>query len=427
MVVDVAALGWDLAHRFADLDSGFAFSKVETVFPAVTCPVQASFRTASLPRKHGVVSNGLFQSGLRRVSFWEQAAHLVEGPRIWKAYREKGASVGMMFWQQSLGEALDLVVSPKPVHKHHGGMIQDCYSQPHDFYRQLCDVCGKSFNLMHYWGPMASHRSSDWIVKALQTTLAMRTGAPDVLFGYLPHMDYVLQREGPDGKHVEQDLARVFTYLQALKETCEAHGYEYLFFGDYAIEAVPHGAVYPNRLLREAGMLKTRMVKGKAYLDLFSSMAFAMVDHQAAHVYVMEPNAGLDVKRVLKDLPGVDVIMDHNEQKQMGIDHYESGPLVLMAKPGYWFAYPWWTHPHEAPDYAAHVDIHNKPGYDPCELFWGFPPMHVSANTRRVKGSHGRLGPGAEVAWTSSITFSSTPFTVVGLAAALREWLDKET
>jgi len=426
LIVDVAALGWNLVHQFDKLDSGFDFRKIEPIFPAVTCPVQASFRTASLPHKHGMVSNGLFQSILRKVSFWEQSAGLVEGPRIWKEYREKGARVGMMFWQQSLGEEVDLLVSPKPVHKHHGGMIQDCYSQPEHFYKQLSKINGHSFNLMHYWGPLASHKSSDWIVEALKTTLSLRKGAPDVLFGYIPHLDYILQKEGPQGKGVEKALKRVFAYLKELKETCRTHGYEFVFFGDYAIESVPHGAVYPNRLLREAGLLKVRTIKGMTYPDLFTSTAFAMVDHQVAHIHVMEQNAVLDVKRALKDLPGVEAVMDLSYQKQMGIAHYQSGQLVLMAKKGYWFAYPWWSKSREAPDYASHVDIHNKPGFDPCEMFWGFPPMHVSTNTQKVKGSHGRIGAGTETAWVSSASFTSTPATVVGLAGAVRDWLHKE-
>ena len=44
--------------------------------------------------------------------------------------------------------------------------------------------------------------------------------------------------------------------------------------------------------------------------------------------------------------------------------------LVLVAEPDAWFAYPFWLDDRHAPDYARTVDIHRKPGYDPCELFF---------------------------------------------------------
>jgi hypothetical protein len=57
-------------------------------------------------------SNGLFFKDLRKVLFWEQSAALVEGPRIWDEFRARGGKVGMMFWQQSMGERVDLAVTP---------------------------------------------------------------------------------------------------------------------------------------------------------------------------------------------------------------------------------------------------------------------------------------------------------------------------
>ena len=118
LVVDVAALGWNLVSHLPE------FRPVQSIFPAVTCPVQAAFRTGTAPSQNGLVANGLFFSDLRKVLFWEQSATLVEGPRIWDGFRARGKKVGMMFWQQSMGESADLVVTPAPIHKHSGGMIQ---------------------------------------------------------------------------------------------------------------------------------------------------------------------------------------------------------------------------------------------------------------------------------------------------------------
>ena len=161
LVVQVAGLGSDLVARHPPRDHALSFRSAKPVFPAVTCTAQASFRTASPPRDHGMIANGLFFGDLKKVLFWEQSASLVAGPRMWNAFRGAGRRVGMLFWQQSLGESVDILLSPRPIHKHHGGMIQDCYSQPADLYDRLCRKFGKPFDLMKYWGPLASARVND--------------------------------------------------------------------------------------------------------------------------------------------------------------------------------------------------------------------------------------------------------------------------
>lgn len=158
------------------------------------------------------------------------------------------------------------------------------------------------------------------------------------------------------------------------------------------------------------------------YADLFASPAFAMVDHQIAHVYTRDARAAAAAREALADLPGIESILDRKAQAALGLEHPRGGDLLLIAQPGQWFAYPWWTERHEAPDFATHVDIHNKPGYDPCELFFGWPPMSVSMNTDRIRGSHGR--PGDSVGWTTSIEFLTEPATMLDLAKAAKGWLD---
>ncbi len=420
LVVQIAALGWELAQK----QRAFTFQKAASVFPAVTCTAQASFRTASAPESHGLVANGLFFRDLHKILFWEQSAALVQGGRIWKNFRHRGGRVGMMFWQQSLGEEVDLVLSPAPIHKHGGGMIQDCYAQPREFGPRLEQSVGRPFNLMNYWGPLASRKSSDWIVDATCATMAMRDLAPDVLFSYVPHLDYDLQRHGPDSRQAEVAMSVLLGHLDRLRAEAHALGYEFLFFGDYAIEPVTGGAIFPNQCLRDAGLLASRSIKKMSYADLFSSRAFAMVDHQVAHVFTADSGATEKARSALAGLPGVEAILDREAQKEWKIDHARSGDLVLVAKPGAWFAYPWWREKREAPDYATHVDIHNKPGYDPCELFFGWPPLSVSMDTTRIRGSHGRTGAGTEIAWTSSVDFPDAPANLVGLALATRNWLD---
>ncbi len=420
LVVNVAALGWELVARKPP--AGFTFQQATPVFPALTCVAQASFRTAASPAQHGLVSNGLYLPDLKKVLFWEQSAALVEGPRIWEPLRARGGRVGMLFWQQSLGEAVDLVVSPRPIHKHEGGMIQDCYTQPAPLYERLCREVGKPFNLMHYWGPLASRKSSDWIAAATCAVLSAPDLAPDLLFTYLPHLDYDLQRHGPGHRSAERACDVVYGLLDQLRACAERHGYDWLITGDYAIGAVDQPAVFPNRALREAGLFGTRRIKGMAYPDFFNSPAFAMVDHEIAHVYTRDEAATRRAREVLVALAGVDRVLDRGAQRACGLDHRRSGDLVLLAKQGAWMAYPWWTDRKEAPDYATHVDIHNKPGYDPCELRFGWPPPGVSMNTARVGGTHGRVDEGSALAWATSLPLDSTPRTFLELAALVRDW-----
>ena len=415
LVVQVAALGAHLAAKQQRL----SFRSAASGFPAVTCTAQATFRTAATPAQHGMVSNGLFFRDLRKVLFWEQSSALVSGARIWEKFRENGGRVGMLFWQQSLGEELDLVLSPAPIHKHGGGMIQSCYTKPRDLESRLAREVGRPFNLMHYWGPLASRKSSEWIVAATEAVL--RWNEVDLLFSYLPHLDYDLQKYGPDSVQAARALDAMAGYLGALEKSAAAGGYDFLIFGDYAIEPVRREAILPNVRLREARLFRPRTVKAMSYADFFDS-SFAVADHQIAHVFTDHTEAAADA---LRSLPGVAHVADKAAQESLGMAHPRSGELLLIAEPGAWFAYPWWTDRREAPDFATHVDIHNKPGYDPCELFFGWPPLSVSTDTARIRGTHGRRGPGTDIAWRSSIDFTETPATFRDLAMATRDWLDR--
>jgi predicted AlkP superfamily pyrophosphatase or phosphodiesterase len=264
-------------------------------------------------------------------------------------------------------------------------MIQDCYCQPPELYPQLCAELDRSFSLLHYWGPLASVRASRWIADATLAVLARPASAPDVLLTYLPHLDYVLQRHGPLAEGAVRPALRDTTALLGqLVDAAKAAGYEVLVWGDYAIAAA-HGVVFPNRRLREGGLFVPRQVGRRTYPDLQASRAFAMVDHQVAHVYVNEPADLAVAQDCCRDIEGVADIARPDRAADP-----ESGDLVLTAAPGHWFAYPWWEKAREAPDYARHVDIHNKIGFDPCELFWGWPPPAVSLDPSRVHGTHGR-------------------------------------
>jgi hypothetical protein len=489
LVIQVAAMGHELLRENGALQwQGLEFAGAQSVFPALTCVAQASFRTGMPPMRHGMIANGVFDRRLNRPMFWEQSARLVEGARIWENFRARGGRVGMMFWQQSLGEAVDMVLSPAPIHKHHGGMIQDCYSQPPGLYGRLCERLGGAFKLRQYWGPLASAKVGDWTARATAEVMADRQLAPELLLTYLPSLDYDLQRFGPHAAKSQAALQKTLAQLDVMVQAARREGYDVLIFGDYAIADVS-AAVFPNRALLEAGLMTTRNVRGMLYPDFHTSRAFAMVDHEIAHVYVRAP-ADLDAaKQALQKLPGVAEVQlgagetparragetpaAHADRMSATHDgetpsphagkmpathegetpsphagkmpathegetpsphagkmpathatHANAGELVILAKEGHWFAYPWWTDKREAPDFAGHVDIHNKPGYDPCELFFGWPPPSVSQDATRIRGSHGRVGPGREVAWASTLPLAPAG-SLIDLAAAVGRWLDE--
>jgi predicted AlkP superfamily pyrophosphatase or phosphodiesterase len=305
-------------------------------------------------------------------------------------------------------------------------MIQTCYSKPHDLYGKLSKQLGRPFRLRHYWGPTASEKVGDWIEEATSAIIEAPGLSPDLCMTYLPTLDYALQRENPsNGKKVARAKTRLESQISRLVQKATSHGYRILIYGDYRMAPVD-GAVLPNLALRQAGLLRARAVNKMTYPDMYGSRAFSMVDHEIAHVYISDEKDIPRAKATLEELPGVYKVLDHKGQVEVGLDHQRSGELLAIAREGKWFAYPWWSQKREAPDYAGHVDIHNKPGYDPCELFFGWPPGSVSHNTGRVGGSHGRVGPGREVFCASDLPFEKKPENLIDLAVLVRRWLNED-
>lgn len=430
LVIQVAGLGYDFIVRHGATSVGrMTFKPLTPVFPAVTCTAQASFRTASWPQHHGMIANGLYLNNLRRPLFWEQSSALVEGPRLWEHWREKGRTVGMIAWQQSLGESIDLILSPAPIHKHGGGMVDAWYAQPENLYDRVCDQIGKKFHLHHYWGPLASVKSADWIARATTAVMADPGYAPDLLLTYLPTLDYDLQRYGPHDPHARKALSVLMQEMTLLLDGATRCGYEVVIFGDYAIASCDGHVCYPNRLLREQKLLAVRSVRGQLYPDFHTSKAFAVVDHEVAHLYLHPSVNRADLSKLLASYPGIGEVIEGADLQKIALAHQRTGDIVIVAKPGAWFAYPWWIKRAEAPDYDAHVDIHNKPGYDPAELFLGWPPMTVSRDFSRIRGTHGAVGEGREAAWaaTCELEMASERPHLIDLASAVKRWLDSHS
>lgn len=359
------------------------------VFPALTLPVQASMTTGRYPAGHGIVANGSYARQTHQVSFWEQAAALVEGERVWTRIKRQRPDLqtALLFMQHSLYADAEVVVTPKPFHTEQG-FIPWCYSKPVGFYEELCERLGP-FNLMHYWGPMASIEASRWIAGAAVETIS-RLG-PDLMFVYLPHLDYCLQKLGPDDPGVAAELQAVDEQVGRIVGAVEASGLRdetvFVVTSEYCIQAVS-GDVSINRVLRNNGLLRVRMINGREYLDCELSRAFAMVDHQVAHLYV-KGEAMAEVRGLLSQTEGIDFVFAPHEKTEFHIDHPAAGDLVAVSARDRWFSYYWWNERRHEPDFATQVDIHRKPGYDPLELFLEPGTRSISQDTRLIKGSHG--------------------------------------
>ena len=358
--VIAAGLGYRLLERNGMTEiAGLKFASQPSVFPAVTCVAQGTVRTGILPSEHGMISNGYWSEDLCKPIFWEQSNRLVKGKRVWSR------NSGVFFFQQSLGEDVELIVSPAPIHKHGGGMIMSCYTKPTGMADVLVRLCGK-FPLWRYWGPLASPKVGRKCISYFEEMTAIHD--VDEAYLYLPTLDYAAQKYGPDSPQALAALREFRRQLERLAEIAMHRGCELRVQGDYEITEVTCNPVNPNITLRRAGLFKTRTVGGMSYPDFYQTSAFAMCDHEVA--VIVGPEREKAVKTLLST-------GDYDEQIMVCGDK-----IVLTAKPGSWCGYEWWTDRREAPDFASHVDIHNKPGYDPKELFF--------FNRGTVRGTHGR-------------------------------------
>lgn len=393
-VVLGAGAGYSLfeSRRQAAFWEKLSPKRAESLFPALTCPVQATLRTASLPNAHGMIASGYFDRALQEPFFWKQPSTLFSGPRIWENFRRRGGKVAQICFQQCPGTDSDVFLSPAPVHKHHGGMIQEFLSRPPNLYHEICEITGLKFNLMNYWGPFASIKSSEWITEAgIETMRRLASEKESLVLTYLPHLDYAQQKHGPQSRSAAKAFSELEKMAEALFQTAQENGYEFTFCGDYEITEVDT-PVYPNRILRDSSYFDVRHVEKMTYPQYVTSRAFALVDHQIAHVYVREEKDLDPLKMLFSMSNGIGRVMERSNSPEL--NHPRAGELILEAAEGYHFSYQWWDKSEEAPDYADHVDIHSKPGFDPCELFpmqW-WNPFRTSTDARLVQGSHGRAG-----------------------------------
>jgi predicted AlkP superfamily pyrophosphatase or phosphodiesterase len=388
---------------------------LDTITPAVTSSVQSTLVTGLMPSGHGVVANGWYFRDSREVLLWRQANDLVGGEKIWDAAKARNPdfSCAKMFWWFNMYSSADFSATPRPMYPADGRKIPDHYTYPSELHDEL-DARFGPFPLFKFWGPLADIESSSWIAGA--TRYVMETRNPTLTLTYLPHLDYNLQRIGPDLRHprLQADLREIDELCGMLIETAEATGQRVIVVSEYGITPATQ-AIHINRTLREAGFVAVRREEGgREILDAGASAAFAMADHQIAHVYVADPAHIPEVKGLVEALDGVESVWDEEGKRARGLDHPRSGELVAIARADHWFSYYYWLNEAVAPDFARTVDIHRKPGFDPVELFidpeirfpklaaaWKLAKRRVgqrqlldiisSSAAHLVRGTHGRI------------------------------------
>ena len=355
--------------RLAALARDGAMRPLRTVLPAVTCSVQSSLVTGLEPRGHGIVANGWYFRDQAEVHLWRQSNRLVAGEKIWDAGRRRDPAFtcAKMFWWYNMYSSADFSATPRPMYPADGRKIPDHYAEPPELHDELDGQLGP-FPLFKFWGPATDISSTRWIARA--TEHVMRTRRPTLTLTYLPHLDYGLQKWGPDpdDPRVAQDLREIDAVCGGLMDAARAEGCRVVVVSEYGIVPVRE-AVDINRALRAAGLLRLRVEMGRELLDPGASRAFALADHQIAHVYVRDEADIPAARRALEGLDGVSAVLDREGQRAHGLDHPRSGELVALSAPDRWFSYYWWEDDAKAPDFARTVDIHRKPGYDPMELF----------------------------------------------------------
>jgi predicted AlkP superfamily pyrophosphatase or phosphodiesterase len=402
-------LGADTPHLNALLAEG-ACAPVRAVVPAVTCTAQATYLTGGLPRDHGIVGNGWYFRDLAQVMFWRQSNQLIAGEKVWDTARrrEPACTCAQMFWWYNMYSTVDWSATPRPIYPADGRKLPDIYTHPADLRDRLTSELG-AFPFFQFWGPSAGLASSEWIADA--SDAVDRWFSPTLLLVYLPHLDYDLQRFGPDDPRTSKNVGAIDAICGRLISRFRERGRRVIVLSEYGLVNVSR-PVHINRVLRDAGLLSVREELGTDALDPGASAAFAVADHQLAQVYVRDARRIPDVKAMLQRVPGIDLVLDRREQVSYGLDHERSGELIAVSASDSWFTYYYWMDDRKAPDYARTVDIHRKPGYDPAELILDptlrLPKLQIAATLARkklgfryllnvipldatlVRGSHGR-------------------------------------
>ncbi len=415
VVIDVVALsGRVIGGHTPFLRDWFAKGKkavIDPVLPAVTCSAQSAYLTGKWPVENGIVGNGWYFRDECEIKFWRQSNHLVQSESVWDIAKKRDPefTCANMFWWYNMYSTADFQVTPRPLYLQDGRKLPDCHSQPMELRDRLQKELGQ-FPLFSFWGPNANISSTKWIAEASKKVDEWHN--PTLTLIYLPHLDYNLQRCGIDFSKIGKDLQEVDEVCADLITYYEKQGANVILLSEYGITSV-NNPVHINRVLRNEGFISIKDELGKETLDAGTSRAFAVADHQLAHIYVKDKKDLIKVKDLLENTTGIELVLDEKGKEDYHINHDRAGDLIAVADRDSWFTYYFWLDEKKAPDYARCVDIHRKPGYDPVEMFanpdikmlkatvgmkilkkkLGFRYLMdiIPLDASLVKGSHGRI------------------------------------
>lgn len=382
----------DLEHmpRLKEIAEGGSVSALTPTFPCLTCPVQANLTTGVGPEEHGIIANGFYHRENGQVEMWTAWNSCFQAPQIWERLHRHDEELTSAVWfpLHSKGARSNYICTPAPIHNPDGSESLWCYTKPQELYGELRDELGH-FPLMHFWGPLANIKSSNWILDS--AVIAAKKFQPRFSYIYVPHLDYAAQKNGPNSPQAQQAVIDLDAALGRLIDGYREAGLDdlhWLIASEYVIEEVT-SVVYPNRTLRQAGFLEVQEEDGREMLVPSKSKAWALVDHQLAHIFVNDADETEAVADLFRNHPQVKHVLVGTERKKFHLDHPRSGEIVLISKRDSWFAYYWWEEDNRAPEFARSVDIHRKPGYDPVELFIEMPQKTIPLDASLVRGSHG--------------------------------------
>ncbi len=384
---------------------------IDPVLPAVTCSSQSVYLTGKWPSENGIVGNGWYFKEECEIKFWRQSNHLVQAENVWDLAKKRNPefTVANMFWWYNMYSTADIQVTPRPLYLQDGRKLPDCHSHPMELRDRLQKELGQ-FPLFSFWGPNANISSTKWIAEASKKVDQWHN--PTLTLIYLPHLDYGLQKFGLDFSKIGKDLEEVDAVVEDLVTYYEGQGAKVILLSEYGITSV-NNPVHLNRMLRKEGYITVKDELGLETLDAGTSRAFAVSDHQLAHIYIKNPLDIPQVKKLLEQTPGVEMVLDAAGKKQHHLDHERAGDLIAVSDMRSWFTYYFWLDDAKAPDYARCVDIHRKPGYDPVEMVanpnikmlkatvglkilkkkLGFRYLMdiIPLDATLIKGSHGRI------------------------------------
>jgi len=391
---------------------------VEPVFPAVTTTAQTTYLTGRLPSDHGIVGNGWYDRDYSEHAFWKQSNKLVQGEKLWEKLRADDPDMvcAKLFWWYNMHSSADISITPRPLYPADGKKVFDVHTAPLGIRERIKADLGP-FPFPQFWGPAAGIESSQWIANSAKWVEEKHW--PSLSLVYLPHLDYPLQKLGPNHPDISQELFEIDKIVGDLISFYERRSIKVVILSEYGITEVDR-PIHLNRLFREKGWITVKDELGKETIQLGDSKVFAIADHQAAHVYLNDKSLLSEVEKLLKETEGVEMVLNYTKKNYAGIQHGRSGDLVAVADERSWFTYYYWLDDDLAPDYARCVDIHRKCGYDPVELFIDpeirFPKLKIAGKLLKkalgfrmlmdlipldatlVKGSHGRL-PESEADW----------------------------